>query len=100
MVIEANAKVILVGPMMNPKGAKSTLTLFRFERKRNPTVPLPENSKQTLERVTHCLITHRHPDHIDEAAIKFLVEENIPVICSVLDEKVAQEKVVKCRPIY
>ncbi|MBV7335066.1 MBL fold metallo-hydrolase [Chloroflexi bacterium TSY] len=74
MVIEVNDKVILVDPMINPMGTMPPFTLFRFKPKRNPTVPLPENCKQTLERVTHCLITHRHPDHIDTEGVKYLVD--------------------------
>lgn len=92
LTIEINDKVILVDPMLGDQGTLPPFSFFRFKMKKNPTVPLPENCKSTLEKVTHCLITHNHPDHIDGAAEKFLIEKNIPVICSTLDEKTFLKK--------
>ena len=92
MVMEADDKVILVDPMIGPKGSMPPFTFFRFKPKKNPIVPLPENCKPILEKVTHCLITHQHPDHIDKEAERYLVRKNIPVICSVLDEKAFRKK--------
>ena len=92
MVIEANDHVVLVDPMLGPKGTMPPFTFFRFKPIKNPIVPLPENCTSTLEKVTHCLITHQHPDHIDKEAEKFLIEKNIPVTCSVLDEKAFKKK--------
>ncbi|WP_299617235.1 MBL fold metallo-hydrolase [uncultured Tenacibaculum sp.] len=87
LTIEIDDKVILVDPMLGDQGTLPPFSFFRFKMKKNPTVPLPENCRPTLEKVTLCLITHNHPDHIDSAAEKFLIERNIPVICSTLDEK-------------
>lgn len=92
MVIEANDQVILVDPMIGAQGTMPPFTLFRFKPKRNPIVPLPKSCKPTLKRVTHCLITHQHPDHIDTEAVKYLTQKNIPVTCSVLDEKAFGKK--------
>ena len=92
LIIEADDKVILVDPMLGKVGTLPPFSFFRFKMRKNPTVPLPENSKSTLKKVTHCLITHNHPDHIDTEAEKFLTERNIPVICSVLDEKTFRKK--------
>jgi len=92
VVIETQDEVILVDPMLGPKGTMPPFTFFRFKPKKNPIVDLPENCKPTLEKVTHCLITHNHPDHLDKAAEKYLVEKKIPVTCSVLDEKTFQKK--------
>ena len=39
-----------------------------------------------INKTTHCIITHLHPDHLDGDAETFLKAKNIPVICSVLDE--------------
>ncbi|MEM9679114.1 MAG: MBL fold metallo-hydrolase [Bacteroidota bacterium] len=87
MVIETKEHVILVDPMLSKKGdAGPPFTLFRFKPKRNPIVDLPEHTSTLLDKVTHCLITHKHPDHIDKAAEEFLKEKNIPVSCSVLDD--------------
>ncbi|MEM1260584.1 MAG: MBL fold metallo-hydrolase, partial [Bacteroidota bacterium] len=92
MVLQTKDLVLLIDPML---GAQSTLPPFAFLKskpKRNPTVPLPEKSGLVLERVTHCLITHKHPDHLDKDAIAFLVGKNIPVICSVLDASFFSKK--------
>jgi len=84
-VIETGNNHILVDPMLGKKGFMPPFSFFRFKAKRNPTVDLPNNYQVTLDKVTHCLITHLHPDHIDSAGKKFLIENNIPVICSIKD---------------
>lgn len=86
-IIETGARFILVDPMLGRKGSGMPFTLFRFKARKNPTVELPEIAERLLDRVTHCLITHLHPDHIDQAAAKFLAERKIPVACSHLDRK-------------
>lgn len=89
LVIEANDKVILVDPMLGKKGtAGPPFTLFRFKPLRNPILDLPDNAMEIVNKTTHCLITHLHPDHLDKAAETFLKEKNIPVICSVKDKKI------------
>lgn len=93
MVIETAKYVILVDPMLGEKGsAGPPFTLFRFKPKRNPIIDLPIGYETILEKVTHCVITHQHPDHIDKAGELFLKERNIPVTCSQLDEKVFKKK--------
>lgn len=86
-VIEVGKKYILIDPMLGKVGTLAPFTLFRYKAKRNPLVPLATNSAVILEKVTDCLITHLHPDHLDKAGEKFLVERNIPVVCSIKDEK-------------
>lgn len=92
MVIETDDKVILVDPMIGPEGTMPPFSFIRSKAKRNPIVPLPESCKPVLERITHCLITHPHPDHLDKEAEKYLTQKNIPVTCSVLDEKAFRKK--------
>ncbi len=88
MVIETNNKVILVDPMLGEKGtAGPPFTLFRFKPKRNPILDLPPNAMDIVNKTTHCLITHLHPDHLDKAGEKFLKSKQIPIICSINDEK-------------
>lgn len=86
-VIEANGHFILVDPMLGSKGSMPPFTFFRFKPLKNPIVDLPIISKSLLNKVTHCVITHNHPDHIDKSAEQFLKENKIPVFCSVKDEK-------------
>ena len=92
MIIETEKDVILIDPMLGDQGIMPSFTLFRHKARKNPTVPLPENTQLILEKVTHCLITHQHPDHIDNKAIAFLTKNNIPVTCGVKDEKAFKKK--------
>ena len=87
MIVETERDVVLIDPMLGDQGIMPSFTLFRHKARKNPTVPLPKNVDSLLEKVTHCLITHQHPDHIDSKAIAFLIRKNIPVTCSVKDEK-------------
>ncbi|VXC07462.1 Beta-lactamase superfamily domain-containing protein [Flavobacterium sp. 9AF] len=92
MVIETEKEVILIDPMLGAQGFMPSFTLFRHKYKKNPTVALPHNAKSILEKITHCLITHQHPDHIDSSGVKFLIERNIPVTCSIKDEKAFKKR--------
>lgn len=92
MIIEADDKVILIDPMLGGKGCMPSLSYFRFKSQRNPTVPLPAKTESLLQKVTHCLITHKHADHIDQEGEQFLKRRNIPVICSALDESIFRRK--------
>lgn len=93
LIIETGDKVILVDPMLGKKGtAGPTFTLFRFKPQRNPIVDLPSNAMKIVEKTTHCLITHLHPDHLDKDAERFLRSKQIPVICSIKDEVILRKK--------
>ncbi|MCD9574309.1 MBL fold metallo-hydrolase [Flavobacterium soyae] len=92
LVIETEEHVILVDPMLGKRKTIAPFTIFRYKPKRNPLVALPKNSREILSNVTHCLITHLHPDHIDKAGEVFLRRKSVPVICSVKDEKVLQQR--------
>ena len=87
LVIETDQHVIVVDPMLGKRKTIPPFTLFRYKPKRNPIVALPKNSREILSKVTYCLITHLHPDHIDKAGEVFLRRNSIPVICSIKDEK-------------
>ncbi|WP_298516867.1 MBL fold metallo-hydrolase [uncultured Kordia sp.] len=94
-IIETEQDVILVDPMLGPKGIMPPFTFFRAKARKNPTVSLPDSCNDILQKVTHCLVTHRHPDHLDTAAIRFLKEKMIPVTCSYKDEKILKKKGLK-----
>jgi L-ascorbate metabolism protein UlaG (beta-lactamase superfamily) len=83
---ESNGKSIglLVDPMLSKLGSMPAFKYFGGSVRRNPTVDLPSNSTELLQRVTHCLITHcqrGHVDHLDRAGTKFLRDGSIPVFC-------------------
>jgi len=92
LVIETEKDVILVDPMLGKKGSMATFTYFRFKARKNPIVSLLESCNVILKKVTHCLITHKHPDHLDKDGERFLIENNIPITCSYRDEKLFKSK--------
>ena len=92
LVIEIDTYILLIDPMLGKKGSTLPFSFIRFKPRKNPIVSLPENSNKILDKVTHCLITHLHPDHIDKTGIQFLKDKNIPVICSIKDETELQKK--------
>lgn len=92
MIIEANSHFILVDPMLGPMATMPTFTFFRFKAKKNPIVPLPDKIRPLLQKVNHCIITHRHPDHLDTEGIKFLRKHNIPITCSSKDADILKKK--------
>ena len=92
MVLETEKEVILIDPMLGGQGIMPSFTLFRHKARRNPSVPLPKNANLILEKVTHCLITHQHPDHIDSKAVAFLIKKSISVTCSTKDEKAFKKR--------
>jgi len=92
LVIETEKDVILVDPMLGDKGSMATFTYFRFKAQKNPIVPLPEQCQKILGKVTHCLITHKHPDHLDKEGEKFLIKNKIPVTCSIKDKTIFKKK--------
>jgi L-ascorbate metabolism protein UlaG (beta-lactamase superfamily) len=92
MVIESNDHFILVDPMLGPKGSGLPFTVLRFRARRNPIVDLPEQANAILAKVTHCLITHLHPDHLDKDGAHLLASHNIPVVCSELDRNTLKKK--------
>jgi L-ascorbate metabolism protein UlaG (beta-lactamase superfamily) len=89
-VIESGSNHILVDPMLSDKGKLPPFAYLHHKPLRNPTIALPDNASQILERVTLCLITHSqklgielftHTDHLDTPGKMFLREKNIPVVC-------------------
>ncbi len=86
LIIEHGAHFILVDPMLSKAASQSPFTLFRFKPRKNPLVELPPQAEAILAKVSHCLITHKHPDHLDKVAEQFLKDRAIPTLCSVKDE--------------
>jgi L-ascorbate metabolism protein UlaG (beta-lactamase superfamily) len=81
MKIAYKGHVILTDPMLSPKGAIRPFAGIA----RNPTVALPLPMEDILNGVEMVLVSHGHPDHIDEAAQKEL-PQTTPVFCQPGDE--------------
>jgi len=93
MLIEIDEAALLIDPMLGKKGsAGPPFTLFRYKPRRNPILDLPAHAMDIVNRATHCIITHLHPDHLDQAGEEFLRSRNIPVICSVKDERILRKR--------
>jgi L-ascorbate metabolism protein UlaG (beta-lactamase superfamily) len=95
MVIETSKDVILIDPMLSEKGSMPSFTEKRCNPQNNPIVELPESCSRILDKVTHCMITHLHTDHLDKPGEEFLIERNIPIICSILDEDELKKRGLK-----
>lgn len=94
LIIETEDQFILVDPMLDKigEGGRPPLTFSRVKRQLNPLVNLPSNAMKLVEKTTHCLITHLHPDHLDKTAEKFLSSKNIPVTCSIKDQDTLRKR--------
>ena len=92
MVIETEKDVILVDPMIGPVGTFTPFSIIRYKAKKNPIVPLPVSCQNILSQVTHCLLTHKHPDHLDEEGSQFLLKNQTPVTCSVKEERIFKKR--------
>jgi L-ascorbate metabolism protein UlaG (beta-lactamase superfamily) len=90
IIVHVGPYNILVDPMLARKDALPALAVEESQRRRNPTVELPDNADAALEGVTHCLITHcqkGHFDHLDRAGKHWLRERQVPVICTPHDSE-------------
>lgn len=92
MIIEVDNLVLLVDPLLAKKGEMPSYTEKSFNPQRNPIVDLPQNTPNLLQKVTDCIITHLHSDHLDVTAKEFLIKNKIPTFCSINDEKVLAAK--------
>lgn len=92
ILIEANGYGLLVDPFLGRKRRLPPFRIFTWPWRMNPLVDWPENREEILEKTTHCLITHRHPDHIDTAGMRWLGRQAVPVYCRPHDAGVLSRK--------
>ncbi|HDF7649154.1 MBL fold metallo-hydrolase [Vibrio parahaemolyticus] len=94
-IIESGEKFILIDPMLGKKGSMPPFSVIKAKATKNPTVEMPSNADELLNKVTHTLITHsqtfgikalQHGDHLDPAGEAFLTERNIPVATPAKDK--------------
>ncbi|MBI9073961.1 MAG: MBL fold metallo-hydrolase [Desulfatibacillum sp.] len=86
MKIIYSGKTLLTDPMLSPKDA---IRSFAGVAK-NPTVDLPLSLEQIVQGVDAVIVSHTHPDHLDETGIAAL-EKNLPVFCQPVDEAQLRE---------
>lgn len=102
LILHFDDKAILVDPMLANEGALPSFSIFRHKAKRNPTVPLPLNTKRRLANVTHALITHckrGHADHLDTAGKRYLRERALPTYCRAEDASYLRKRDIAAIPL-
>ena len=62
----------LIDPFFADKDAFPPLDVSRHPDRRWPTVPLPLAPEEIIRGIGAVIVTHLHPDHFDEAAIRVL----------------------------
>ncbi len=70
-----NNKCFLVDPFFAPKDEYPPLEVGPFPDKRWPTVSLPMSVEEIVSGIDAIIVTHLHPDHLDEFAIKALPKD-------------------------
>ncbi|RIX51507.1 MBL fold metallo-hydrolase [Paenibacillus nanensis] len=78
LLIEIGGRRLLIDPMFSPKGSFDP-TPSMLPQLRNPTVDLPMTLEQ-LPPIDAVIVTHRHPDHFDQAAAEWLPKD-ITLLC-------------------
>ncbi|MBL4633583.1 MAG: MBL fold metallo-hydrolase [Kofleriaceae bacterium] len=79
MILRFDAHSLLVDPMLSKPKSFIPFRLWGKNRRRNPLVPLPDESDQALKTVTGIILTHNHPDHFDSAGQDWAKTNKIPV---------------------
>lgn len=94
-IIESGETFILIDPMLGKKGSMPPFSVIKAKAAKNPTVEMPSNADEPLNKVTHSLVTHsqtfgikalQHGDHLDPAGEAFLTSRNIPVATPAKDK--------------
>jgi len=98
-MIEAGKVFILVDPILGKVSSLPPFTQMRFKHIPNSTAPLPANYEAILKKVTHCVLTHPHPDHFDADGEEFLKSRNITITCSIYDEKFIKDKKLNVKQV-
>lgn len=102
-LLDVGDTTFLVDPMFTPQGEMPTVTDFpgvpefltTANQKRNPLVPLPAVDL-SYDAV---VVTHRHPDHWDEAAREEL-DADVPLSCQPEEaDEFADEDFTDVRPV-
>ena len=81
---------LLVDPMLDPQGRRPPVVGTPDER-RNPLCELPEPAEVVVSRLDAVLVTHLHPDHLDDTAVD-LLPKDLPLLCQPADEGVLRDR--------
>lgn len=98
-LLQASEASILVDPMLGPKHSRYPLSFIRHKFQKNPTVDLPKNAESSIQNSNFAMITHAHSNHLDKEGLAFLIDRNIPVICSPYQVKYLRREGLKIHSI-
>ncbi|MCQ9633432.1 MBL fold metallo-hydrolase [Chryseobacterium sp. WG23] len=92
LLLNIEGTTILVDPMLGEKGSLGKFPMTDNELL-NPLVELPFSREQLIEKlqtIDAVAVTHLHPDHWDEEAIK-LLNKNTPILCpEIIADQIAE----------
>lgn len=92
---------LLIDPMLGKKGSLGVFPWTKDNRE-NPLVDLPftqNELKEKLEQIDAVFVSHLHPDHWDETAVK-LINKSKPIICPAsISETIAKYGFQNVKPI-
>ena len=97
MLLTLGEQRLLVDPMLCKAGVMPGFKLFGGGRRPNPLVSLPSGSEEALAAATGILVTHRHPDHLDEDAMRWIRERDLPVWTNPQDAPKLRKKKLDAR---
>lgn len=88
---------LLIDPMLSEPGVLPGFKFVGGGRRANPLVPLPTGYEALLASVTGVLITHEHPDHLDDPGLRWIKGRSLPVWTSEVDAPNLRRKGVDVR---
>ena len=79
LILEMKGKKIVIDPWLAPKSSQDPYPcpIPGRDKLRNPTAELPLPVDKILEKVDAIFVTHYHPDHFDEYAVKYIVKNQL-----------------------
>lgn len=88
MKIEYAGKTFLTDPMLSPK--ESFMSFVVPDTNLNPTVDLPMEANEILKGTDAVLLSHAHPDHLDQVAIE-VMDKALPLFHQPFDATALQQ---------
>jgi L-ascorbate metabolism protein UlaG (beta-lactamase superfamily) len=102
LVIEGAEQRLVVDPSLGPPRRWPPLSLIRSRPALNPTVPLPDGSRDHLAGITGALVTHfrlGHADHLDAYGKRLLAGAGVPTACQPPDARRLRRAGIDARPV-
>jgi L-ascorbate metabolism protein UlaG (beta-lactamase superfamily) len=102
LVVEGAEQQLVVDPCLSPPRRWPPLSLVRSRPALNPTVPLPDESRERLAGITGALVTHfrhGHADHLDREGKRLLAGAGVPTACQPPDARSLRRAGIDARPV-